>query len=147
MPSENADVQKAVASFDPDCKKPMRGCLLAVCASAAAGHAAAPPRSLMNSRRLIASPEAKDKQSYRIGLWDWKQPHQSHVRFTPKSGLLDCTCACPLGANSGHSVVLVISRADAAKRRTLIGGEWGVRVRSDAVVNQLKAVQFSRSWS
>ena len=28
--------------------------------------AAAPPRSVMNSRRLIAAPEAQDKASYRL---------------------------------------------------------------------------------
>ena len=27
---------------------------------------------------------------------------KGHVRFTPKSGLLRCTSACPLWANSGH---------------------------------------------
>src|SRR5262249_31857515 len=32
-------------------------------AALASGHAAAPPRSVMNSRRLIASPEAQDKAS------------------------------------------------------------------------------------
>jgi hypothetical protein len=30
------------------------------CARAASGHAAAPPRSVMNLRRLIASPGAQD---------------------------------------------------------------------------------------
>src|SRR5262245_26781194 len=36
------------------------------CARAISGHAAAPLRSDMNSRRLIASPEAKDSPSYRF---------------------------------------------------------------------------------
>jgi hypothetical protein len=34
------------------------------CARAISGHAATPPTSDMNSRRLIAFPEAKDKASY-----------------------------------------------------------------------------------
>ena len=39
---------------------------LGCCARAASGHAAAPPRSVMNSRRLIAAPEAQDR--HRTGL-------------------------------------------------------------------------------
>ena len=30
---------------------------------------------------------------------------KGHVRFTPKSGHVQCTSACPLCANSGHSRV------------------------------------------
>src|SRR5262245_44305789 len=65
-----------------------------------------------------------------------------HVSFTPESGHVQRTCGCLLWANSGHLVILVISRAHAAKRRALIGGEWGVRVGLDAIVNQLKAVSI-----
>ena len=37
------------------------------CACVASGQvAAAPPKSVMNSRRLIASPEAQDTASYRL---------------------------------------------------------------------------------
>jgi hypothetical protein len=47
------------------------------CAPAASGHvAAAPPKSVMNSRRLIASPEVQDKASYRLKLALWKGPRK-----------------------------------------------------------------------
>ena len=38
---------------------------------------------------------------------------KSHVRFTPESGHVQCTHACPLSAKSGHS-----NRSALAKRRT-----------------------------
>ena len=65
------------------------------CARAAAGHAAAaPPRNVMNSRRLIASPEAKDKASY------WLKPGfcrgQAPCSLWVKSGHVQCKKACPL---------------------------------------------------
>src|SRR5215475_14054079 len=45
------------------------------CARTASGHpAAVPPRSVMNSRRRIASPKAPDKASYRLKLAHFKRP-------------------------------------------------------------------------
>jgi hypothetical protein len=45
------------------------------CARTVKGHAAAAPlTSLMNSRRLIASPEAQDKASSRLKLAHFKGP-------------------------------------------------------------------------
>src|ERR1041384_1858825 len=46
-------------------------------ARAVSGHAATPLRSVMNSRRLIAAPEAQDGASYRVKPAFWK----GHVRF------------------------------------------------------------------
>src|SRR5262245_23366658 len=91
---------------------------------------AAPPRIVMNSRRRIASPEAKDKASYRLRLAHadrcplWvisghvqhktpcplypeqrprkRTPANGHVRFTPKSGHVQCSSSCLLWAKSGH---------------------------------------------
>ena len=74
------------------------------CARAASGHAAAaPPSSVMNSRRLIAAPEAQDEASYRLRLAHWKGAAdvrfgsladmcsaKRHVRFTPESGHVQC---------------------------------------------------------
>ena len=40
---------------------PMRRIRSGCCARAASGHAAAPPSSVMNSRRLIAAPEAQER--------------------------------------------------------------------------------------
>jgi hypothetical protein len=51
-------VADAVLEF----KNPMVGSFEGCCARAASGHAvAAPPRSVINSRRLIAYPEAQDR--------------------------------------------------------------------------------------
>ncbi|MGB8555064.1 MAG: hypothetical protein WCD73_17225, partial [Pseudolabrys sp.] len=62
------------------------------------GIAAAPPRSVMNSRRFIAAPEAQDQPSYRLKPAYWKganvrfgskadiPQYNGHVRFTPQSG-------------------------------------------------------------
>src|SRR5262249_52622721 len=69
------------------------------CARAARGQATAASASpLMNSRRLTAAPEAKDKPSYRFGLGNWKAAtnvrfgskadivaYPRYVRFTPKA--------------------------------------------------------------
>ena len=44
------------------------------CARATSGQVVAAPISVMNSRRLIASPEAQDKASYRLTLALWKRP-------------------------------------------------------------------------
>ena len=54
-------------------KSPIRRIRAGCCARAASDHAAgAPPSIVMNSRRLIASPEAQDKASYRLRLAHWK---------------------------------------------------------------------------
>ena len=63
-------------------RKPItgRGC----CARAVSGHVVAvPTNTLMNSRRLIASPEALDKASCRLKLAHFKMPgmRSAHVRF------------------------------------------------------------------
>ena len=104
------------------------------CARAESGHAVAvPPRSLMNSRRVIASPEACDKAIVAVQTRPGKGqtdvrfgskadmcdaqahvrftpnsdresgPPQSHVRFTPESGHVRCKKQCLLWAKSGHS--------------------------------------------
>ena len=85
----------------------------------------------MNSRRLIASPEANDRTSYRPRLGHRKGVMsalgqkgtyavqygmsallpiattkadflKNHVRFTPESGRVQRTRPCPLWAKSGH---------------------------------------------
>src|SRR5262249_19240913 len=56
-------------SARPGVKTPMRGALVVCCACVAAGRTAAQPvTSLMKSARLIAAPEAKERQSYRQKL-------------------------------------------------------------------------------
>src|SRR5262249_9107085 len=47
------------------------------------GQAAAPPRKVINSRRLIASPDTHDRPSYWLKLAPWKGVNLSHpdVRF------------------------------------------------------------------
>src|SRR5262249_61068130 len=88
------------------------------CGFAASGPAAAaPPSSVMNSRRLIASPEAQDKASNRLRLAHRKEP--ADVRFTPESGHVRYNLRCPLWANSGHRdfIIRLLRRrvAEAAK--------------------------------
>src|SRR5262245_43346635 len=52
---------------------PIRRICSGCCARTTSGHAtAAPPKSVMNSRRLIASSEAQDKASYSPKLAYWK---------------------------------------------------------------------------
>src|SRR5262245_66311515 len=43
-------------------------------------------------------------------LWR-RKISQRHVRFTPESGLLQRTSACPLWANSGHATYSITSSA------------------------------------
>src|SRR3974390_3579015 len=45
---------------------PIRRICSDCCACKASGHSAPAPTSVMNSRRLMCFPEAKDKQSYRL---------------------------------------------------------------------------------
>src|SRR5262249_21177443 len=75
--------------------------------------AAVPPRAPRNSRRLIATPEAQDRASYRLktstsegamSALGQKQTFfrcETYVRFTPESGHWQGTSACRLWANSG----------------------------------------------
>ena len=65
----------------------------ACCACAASGHAAAEPAiTLMKSRRLIASPEAQDRASYRPN-----PAHRKGGRYA-----LDPATRCPLWVKSRH---------------------------------------------
>src|SRR5262245_6922261 len=54
-PWRNARTRSALPSADAECRNPIVGALGCCCARAASGHAAAPPMSDMNSRRLIWS--------------------------------------------------------------------------------------------
>jgi hypothetical protein len=56
---------------------PGRRMLSLGCAPATSGTTAALPMSVMNSRRLIASLEAKDRASYRQKPVHWKGPSMS----------------------------------------------------------------------
>ena len=89
------------------------------CARAASGQAAAEAViALMKSRRRTRpSPERlKDDASFqslsdqggdvRFGSKADMCSAKSHVRFTPKSGHVQCNSACPLSANSGHGVLI-----------------------------------------
>ena len=69
------------------------------CACVACGHAAAPPRSVMNSRRLIAAPEAKDRASYQSAPVFWKR---SGCPLWVRSRYMRCNRPCPLYPESGH---------------------------------------------
>src|SRR5262245_4814894 len=77
---------------------PMRRMRSDCCARAVNGHAAAEPQTTFkNSRRLIDTPEAKNRPSYRLKPAYWKGPNvrfgsyadmcsaQAHVRLTPNS--------------------------------------------------------------
>ena len=94
---------------------PMRRIRSPCCARAASGHAAAaPPRSVMNSRRCMCP--RKDHALCRaqsVALCDqaasekWYTTarrflRRRNVRFGSKADILQCTRPCPLSANSGH---------------------------------------------
>jgi hypothetical protein len=49
----NAATRLAFGSGEPECRNPTTG-IAGCCPRAVSGHAAAPPRSVMNSRRLIS---------------------------------------------------------------------------------------------
>ena len=76
----------------------MRRIRSACCARAASGHAAAaPPRSVMNSRRFIAAPVRLTRlQAQRLA------PCEPQCPLWVKSGHVRCTSPCPLCAKSGH---------------------------------------------
>src|SRR5262249_16006289 len=62
------------------------------CARAAIGQAVAPPRILMNSRRLIASPQGLGRSSYQPASILWKGSGTSDVRFGSEAD----TCAAQM---------------------------------------------------
>src|SRR5262249_20473404 len=79
------------------------------------GHAVAPPKSVMNSRRLIASPEAsgqgivqvqrgslEEAANVRFGSKADICSAKGHVRFTPESDIGCVPFGCPLRVKSGH---------------------------------------------
>ena len=89
------------------------------CWARAANGIAAAPNKPMNSRRLIASPEAQGQgiapdqtTILERGLWPIVRfgskadicSAKEHVRFTPECGHLRLPLECPLCANSGHRV-------------------------------------------
>src|SRR3974390_2429490 len=74
---------------------PMRRICPDCCACKASGQATAePPTSVMKSRRLIAFPEAKDKQSYRFTS---AAMHKIAVKYQ---------VACALWVEKGHCRVI-----------------------------------------
>jgi len=88
-PLRNARNTGPVSSGERALKNPITG-LAACCARTENGHVTAvQPKSVMNSRRLIASPEAQDKASHRTKLAYWK-------------GLVERPGKCPLWVKSGH---------------------------------------------
>src|SRR6516225_1463199 len=95
----------------------MRRCPSRCCAYVVIGHAAAPPISVMNSRRLIAAPEAmtghrtnahlnsgrgQEASDVRFGSKADISLSPDDVRFTPNSGHWLSVSRCPLCAKSGH---------------------------------------------
>src|SRR5262249_53485974 len=92
------------------------------CARAVKGHAAAPPNSVMNSRRLIADPRGsqgivaaqtctgKDPDNVRFGSEADMCSAPAHVRFTPESDIKCDSSFCGgrsaqrLGLNQKHQV-------------------------------------------
>src|SRR5262249_55070863 len=117
--TRNASNRSAQLDADAGPKNPIRAIFAGCCAWAANGHVATEPlRSVMNSRRLIATPEAQDRASYRLktstsegamSALGQKQTFfrcETYVRFTPESGHWQCTSACRLWANSGHPLYL-----------------------------------------
>jgi len=76
-------------------------------ARAASGHVTATlPKEQMNSRRLMAASGAQrtgiETIALRKGLAKSAMGQKQTFRFTPESGHLQCTSACPLWAKSGH---------------------------------------------
>src|SRR5262245_58522073 len=83
------------------------------CCARSERHAATPPINEMNSRRLVASPEARTNHTNDLNQRAGRGPNVrfgskadictaiGHVRFTPESGHVQCTSACLLWANSG----------------------------------------------
>src|SRR5262249_51476505 len=67
-------------------RKPMVGTLVDRCAFAASGHAAAPPRSAMKSRRLMGLPQGQGSRTKYSTSWIGSGPasqqkRATHVRF------------------------------------------------------------------
>src|SRR5262249_39403716 len=112
---KGAIVEGAVS---PDQKNPIRMPLPACCAHAASGHAAAPPMSVMNSRRLMSSTASLPQsvcrtlslpQNSRRVLWtDLNRSESRLLPLAPTRGPL--LCACPWGRGPvwvrlGHSAM------------------------------------------
>src|SRR5262249_49634864 len=102
-PCRNEAAKRAKASGEPAFRKPITG-IACCCALAASGHAAAVPRSVMKSRRLIPPPERLKKEhgtgpnyaleggdpaNVRFGSKADMCSAIAHVRFTPNSDI-DC---------------------------------------------------------
>src|SRR5262249_29460302 len=105
---------------------PMRGCPSRCCADAVIGHTAAPPISVMNSRRLIASPEAQDQ--------DIVPAQTSTLEKCPlwvKSRLMRCSNACPLYTRKQTSAVHLLmsvlghKRTHAVQQKESSSGQLG----------------------
>src|SRR5262245_41908198 len=98
----------AVAGSNTPIRRIRSGC----CANPANGHAAAPQSVMMNSRRLIASSEAKGQgvNTGRLAHLSWLGRVQGHVEWPVqcplwvKSGHLQCTSACPLYPRKRHQM-------------------------------------------
>lgn len=82
--TQSRDTPVGAAGTDPDVAD-----IACCCARAASGRpAAVPPRSMMKSRRLIASPVAQGKTSYQVKLARWKgTPDPPDVRKGAKSDI------------------------------------------------------------
>src|ERR1700736_4638672 len=74
----------------PGVSTPIRGIFVACCARAASGHADAPPRRLMNSRRRISAPKLRGQHC--IGLNEYfdraQTGHQNHCRSAQPMSLM-----------------------------------------------------------
>src|SRR5262245_53433410 len=103
-------------------RKPIRGSLLSCCARAASGHAAAPPKTVMNSRRFmpvfpvlptegIAQPAAlRNFDLAYVGLGSnstdaVKAAWWIYVCFAPKADKVGDKAPGPLCAMNGHSAI------------------------------------------
>src|SRR5262244_1370819 len=64
-PRRNARKRSVIASGDLGSRSPITG-IAACCARAASGHAAVPPTSVMNSRRLIVAPRDQNHAPHRL---------------------------------------------------------------------------------
>src|SRR5262245_34846772 len=65
MPWRNAVTNRVRSAGDKALRNPITG-IAACCACAASGHAAAPPTSVMNSRRLIVAPRGQNHAPHRL---------------------------------------------------------------------------------
>src|SRR5262249_43149965 len=108
QPSSCSLSKKVLSAEIGDLKARYPRCAPAGRARPTTGHAAAAPLTrVIKSRRLIASPDAKNRGSYQPAEVLWKGAGDvrfgskadmcgapAHVRFAPKSGLMQCTRQC-----------------------------------------------------